>query len=164
MQTIAIVALGSNRRHHRHGTPARVVEAAVAALDGQGLRLLARSRLHSTAPVGPSDRRYANAVALVETSLAPTELLAQLKSIERAFGRRRTRRWAARVLDLDIIAYGEAALPSRLRWRAARGLAIPHRAMHQRRFVLDPMVEVAPDWRHPVLGLTTRQLRARAGR
>lgn len=164
MQTTVIIALGSNRRHHRHGAPAQVVEAAMAALDGEGLRLLARSRIHATAPVGPSDRRFANAAVLAATDLSPAELLARLKGIERAFGRRRGRRWATRVLDLDIIAYGGAVVPSRLRWRAARGLAVPHRAMHQRRFVLDPVLEVAPDWRHPVLSRTTRQLQARARR
>lgn len=163
MQTIAIVALGSNRRHHRHGTPAGVVEAAIAAL-GAEMQVLRRSHIHATAPVGPSDRRFANAVVEVRTGLTPAELLARLKAIERAFGRRRGRRWAMRVLDLDIIAYGGAVLPSRLRWASARGLVIPHRAMHRRRFVLDPMVEVAPDWRHPVLGRTARQLRALAGR
>ncbi len=164
MQATVVIAIGSNRRHHRHGSPERVIDAAVAELEDHGMRVLRRSRTHSTAPVGPSDRRFANAAVLVTTALAPAELLRALKAIEQAFGRRRARRWATRVLDLDIIAYGDAMLPSRLRWHHARGLAVPHRAMHARRFVLAPMNEVAPDWRHPVLRRTVRQLLARSKR
>ena len=119
------------------------------------------SRIHETDAVGPGGRSYANAVILGETWLSAPELIASLKQIERAFGRRGGRAWGARVLDLDILALGETAFPSPLRWHAGRGLVIPHRAMHRRRFVLDPLVEVAPDWRHPVLNLTARQLRAR---
>lgn len=164
MATEIIIALGSNRRHRRHGAPARVVAAAVEALAAMGIKVLRRSRIHATGPVGPSDRTFANAAVLAETDLSPAALLVALKAVERDFGRKRGRRWAARVLDLDIIAYGDRVVPSRLCWRRARGLAIPHRAMHQRRFVLDPVVEIAPDWRHPLLARTVRQLRARTSR
>lgn len=161
METTVIIALGSNRRHGRFGAPAQVVDAAIADLEARGVRILARSRIHVTDPVGPSERMYANAAVLAATALAPEALLTLLKSVERDFGRRRQRRWGARVLDLDLIAYGRAVVPTRLGWRTARGLVVPHRAMHQRRFVLDPVVEIAPDWRHPVLGLSTRELHAR---
>jgi 2-amino-4-hydroxy-6-hydroxymethyldihydropteridine diphosphokinase len=161
METTVVIALGSNHRHGRHGAPARVLDAAVAALEERGVRVLRRSRVHTTAPLGPSERLFANAVLLAATSLSPDALLAEMKAIERAFGRRRRRRWSARVIDLDLIAYGETVLPSRLRWREGRGFVVPHRAMQSRRFVLDPMIEVAPGWRHPVLGLGVRQLRAR---
>jgi 2-amino-4-hydroxy-6-hydroxymethyldihydropteridine diphosphokinase len=164
MATQIIIALGSNRRHRRHGAPARVVAAAIDALAASGVRVLRRSRILATAPVGPSDRTFANAAVLAETDLAPAALLDALKAVERDFGRTRGRRWAARVLDLDIIAYGDRVVPSRLCWATARGLVIPHRAMHLRRFVLDPVVEVAPGWRHPRLGRTVRQLRARSSR
>jgi 2-amino-4-hydroxy-6-hydroxymethyldihydropteridine diphosphokinase len=164
MQARVIVALGSNRRHGRYGAPRDIVRAAIAAMAAHGISVVATSRLHVTAPVGPSDRSFVNAAVVALTELAPPALLAELKAIERRFGRRRGRRWAARVLDLDIVAYGVAALPSRLRWRGARGLVVPHRSMHLRRFVLDPVAEVAPDWRHPVLQRSVRQLRARSKR
>ena len=164
MRTRVIIALGSNRRHNRCGPPEAVVRAAFDAFADHGIEVIARSRLHVTAPVGPSERNFVNAAVLGETALSPDALLAALKHIELSFGRRRGRRWAARVLDLDIIAYGDRVIPSRLSWPIARGLVVPHRSMHLRRFVLDPVAEVAPGWRHPVLNRSVRQLRARSAR
>jgi 2-amino-4-hydroxy-6-hydroxymethyldihydropteridine diphosphokinase len=157
-----LIALGSNRRHGRFGSPAGVVDAAVAALGEAGFVVVRRSRIHATAAFGPGGRSYANAVVAVASELALPEVLVRLKASERAFGRRGGRRWGARVLDLDILGQGDAVLPSRLGWRGARaGLVVPHPGTALRRFVLDPLVEVAPGWRHPVLGATVRQLRAR---
>ena len=164
MESNVIIALGSNRRHHRYGAPPHVLTAAIAALATIGVHVRRTSRIHVTAPVGPSDRAFANAAILAATALPPAALLVALKEIERSFGRRRSRRWGARVLDLDIIAYGGTMLPGRLRWPSAPGLVIPHRAMHLRRFVLDPVAEVAPGWRHPRLNRSIRQLRARSRR
>jgi len=164
MQTGVVIALGSNRRHRRFGAPERVIAAAVEALGRQGIDVRQRSRVHRTLPLGPSDRMFANAVVVATTDLAPDELLARLKAIERAFGRRRGRTWGARVLDLDLIGYGAAVMPSRLLWRTGRGLVVPHRAMHLRDFVLAPMAEVAGDWRHPALSASVRQLRHRLRR
>ncbi|MBV7256846.1 2-amino-4-hydroxy-6-hydroxymethyldihydropteridine diphosphokinase [Pacificimonas sp. WHA3] len=149
-----VIALGSNRAHGRHGAPRRVVAAALRALADAGIAVERRSRIHTTAPLGPSQRRYANAVAAVATDLPPGALLGLLHDIEDDFGRRRQRRWGARVLDLDLIAYHD-------RVRGGPGLYLPHPAMHLRRFVLAPMMEVAPTWRHPILGLTVRQMYAR---
>ena len=159
MPATILIALGSNRRHGRHGTPTGVVRAAVAALTDAGLPVAARSAIRTSRPLGPSKRAFANAVVAIETGLALPGLLALLQAIERDFGRRRGRRWAERVLDLDIVAAGSFATPG---WRQARrGLIVPHRGLAVRRFVLDPLVELAPGWRHPVLHLTARQLRAR---
>jgi len=145
------IALGSNQRS-RHGSPEATLRAALAQL-----RPVAASRVIATLPLGPSLRRYANAVALIETSEAPPALLARLKAIERAFGRRRGRRWGARVLDLDIILWSEGP------W-ADPGLVVPHPQFRMRRFVLDPLAAIVPDWRDPLTGLTVRQLVYRARR
>jgi 2-amino-4-hydroxy-6-hydroxymethyldihydropteridine diphosphokinase len=145
------IGLGSNRRHGRHGRPEQVLAAAI-----RELAPLASSRIVRTAPIGPSSRRFANAAILIRTPLAPPALLAQLKRIERAFGRRRGRRWGARVLDLDILLWSGG------RW-IGRGLGIPHAHLHQRRFALEPLVQIAPDWRIPGHG-TVRQCAARLTR
>ncbi len=164
MSAIVHLALGSNRRHGRHGTPAAVVAAAITALDAAGLTVVGRSAIRATAPLGPRQRRFANAVVAVATDLPLPALLALLQRIERDFGRRPGRRWGARVLDLDIVAAGQSVTPA-ANWRTAhRGLIVPHRGVASRTFVLDPLVELAADWRHPVLHLTARQLRARLGR
>jgi 2-amino-4-hydroxy-6-hydroxymethyldihydropteridine diphosphokinase len=139
------IALGSNRRG-RHGTPAAAVRAAARALEVQHL-----SSIHSTPALGPAGRGFANAAAILETDLEPSELLARLKALERAFGRRGGRRWGPRVLDLDIIL--SSAGPY-----ADGALVIPHPAFRDRLFVLEPLAEVAPGWRDPITGATVRQL------
>jgi len=143
------IAIGSNRPG-RHGRPEAEVRAAIAALGG----VVAASRIFATPPLGPSSRRYANAVAILESAESPPELLARLKNIERAFGRRSGRRWGARVIDLDIILWSGGV-------HVGPGLTIPHQAFQSRRFVLDPLEVLVPRWRDPVTGLSVRQLAAR---
>lgn len=120
-------------------------------------RLSARSPIFATPPLGPSNRRFANAVAILETGETPPALLRRLKAIEREFGRRRGRVWGARVIDLDIVLWSGGA------W-SGPGLTVPHPRFRERGFVLDPLLRVAPGWRDPVSGLTVRQLRARLTR
>ena len=173
-----LIALGSNRRSSV-GNPRAIIgivaQGAFSLLgdlaswreqDGpapgrqaakEEVKVIALSRVVQTLPLGPGKRRYANAVALIETDLAPPALLAHLKTIERAYGRRPGRRWGARPLDLDIIGWSGGI------W-ASPGLAVPHPAFRMRRFVLAPLVEIAPDWRNPVTHLTARQLLARLDR
>lgn len=146
------IAIGSNRRG-RHGGPEDEVRAAIAALGPAG----AVSRIIASAPIGPSARRFANAVALVESDASPDEMLRRLKQIEATFGRRRGRRWGARVIDLDIILWSNGCVRT-------RALTIPHPAFRERDFVLDPLAAIASGWRDPVSGLTARQLRARLTR
>lgn len=149
-----LIALGSNVRHHRHGLPPAVLRAALADLAAGGIAVERASHVLSTAPLGPSPRRYANAAALVATDLDPAALLRRLKAIERRFGRRGGRRWASRVLDLDIVLWSGGA------W-SEPGLIVPHVAFRERSFVLAPAAAIAPAWRDPVTGLTLRQLAAR---
>lgn len=140
------IALGSNRRG-RHGAPQAEIAAALKALGG----LVATSATIASAPLGPSHRRYANAVALIETAEAPATLLVRLKQIERAFGRRAGRRWGTRVIDLDIILWSGGA------W-SSPGLSVPHAAFRTRSFVLGPLASLVPRWRDPLGGRTIRQL------
>jgi 2-amino-4-hydroxy-6-hydroxymethyldihydropteridine diphosphokinase len=150
-KTSYAVALGSNRRHGRHGAPARVVAAAAEALAGGETELVALSPIRATPAMGPAGRGFANAAALLESRLGPPELLAHMKEIERAFGRRGGRRWGPRVLDLDIVLWSGGA------WEGT-GLIIPHPDFRVRHFVLQPLGEIAPAWRDPLSGFSVRQL------
>lgn len=145
------IGLGSNRRHILHGDPRRVLMAALAALESEDIEPVDASPIIASAPLGPSRRQYANAVALVASPLSPPEMLDRLQAIESAFGRRTGQRWSARTLDLDILLWSGGT------WADAT-LTIPHPAMTERRFVLDPLAAIAPDWRHPVTARTVRQL------
>ena len=145
-----MIALGSNRWGMR-GSP----HALLASIDLNDI--VSRSAVHTTVPLGPGTRSYANAVVQIETDRSPPALLAHLKSVEQAHGRRSSRRWGDRSLDLDIVGWSGGL------W-ASPELSIPHPAFRQRRFVLAPLVEIAPDWRDPVTHLTARQLLARLDR
>ena len=150
MPSSYVIALGSNRRG-RHGTPADEVRAALAAIGGD---VVMTSPFITTAPLGPARRRFVNAAALIESDDSPPEMLARLKAIEAAFGRRRGQRWTDRVIDLDIVLWSGGS------W-SSDGLTVPHPEFRRRDFVLRPLVAVVPDWRDPVTGLTIRQLAAR---
>jgi 2-amino-4-hydroxy-6-hydroxymethyldihydropteridine diphosphokinase len=148
------IAIGSNRPHGRFGTPARVVEAAVARLD-QDFGLFDASPIMLNAAHGGAGRDFANGVALVESDLEPPEMLSRLKSLEREFGRRRGRRWGPRVLDLDIVLWSGGEFRS-------RRLTVPHRRLSSRSFVLEPLAAIAPGWR--VGALSVRHLTHRLAR
>ena len=153
-----LIALGSNRRHHRFGRPRKVLAAALEQLGAEGVRVIAAAPVLLTQPLGPSLRRYANSAAVIETRLDPPALLVLLKRIEREFGRRPGgQRWTSRVLDLDVILWSGGPF-------AAPSLTIPHPLFRTREFVLAPAVAIAPAWRDPVTGRTLRQLRARLTR
>lgn len=149
------IAIGSNRPHGRYGRPPKVVEAAIAALD-QEFGLFDASPIILNAAIGGAGRDFANGVALVESDLEPPEMLRRIKSMEREFGRRRTRHWAARVLDLDIILWSGGAF-------RCRSLTIPHHGLEDRSFVLHPLAAIAPNWRVRG-GLTARHLAHRLAR
>ena len=153
-----LIALGSNVPHHRHGSPRKVIAAALAALGQSDLKVEKVSRTITSRPIGPSRRAYANAAAVVRSKLDPPELLAALQAIEHQFGRkRRGQRWRARVLDLDIVLWNGGT------W-VSPGLIVPHSAFRERLFVLGPASKIAGNWRDPVTGLSLRQLDARLRR
>lgn len=149
------VALGSNRPHGRHGRPAEVIGAAIARLDRE-FGLFDSSPILLNPAQGGAGRDFANAVALVESVLDPQALLGSLKAIEQDFGRRSGRRWGARVLDLDILAWSGG------RVRSER-LTIPHPRLACRAFAIGPLALIAPDWR--IFGaLTAKHLASRLAR
>ena len=134
-----VVAIGSNRPHGRYGRPPQVVESAIARLDAD-FGLFDASPILLNKAMGGAGRDFANSVALVESELDPLEMLRRLKALEREFGRRPGRRWAARVLDLDIVDWSGG------KWRS-RSLQVPHPAAARREFVIEPLAAIAPGWR-----------------
>jgi 2-amino-4-hydroxy-6-hydroxymethyldihydropteridine diphosphokinase len=145
----AFVGLGANL-----GDPVLQVTRALAALaELDDTRVVQTSSLYRTAPIGHADQpEYINAVARLDTGLEPRALLDCLQGIERAAGRERSYRNAPRVLDLDLLLYGDQVI-------AVPGLVVPHPRMHERAFVLAPLVEIAPDTVVPGHGRAAALLR-----
>ena len=147
------IGLGANLPGPGLRGPRQGCEAALRAMDGAGIRVVRRSRWYQSAPVPESDQPwFVNGVAEVKTALDPTSLLAALHRIEADFGRTRDTVDEPRLIDLDLLAYG-AELSD-----GAEGLILPHPRLHQRAFVLLPLRELAPGWRHPRLDLGVGEL------
>jgi 2-amino-4-hydroxy-6-hydroxymethyldihydropteridine diphosphokinase len=160
----ALVALGANDPFGR-SMPVETLRQAIARLEEATGADLRASRMWRTpaVPAG-SGPDFVNAAAALSWSRAPEELLSILHGVEAEFGRVRRDRWGPRTLDLDLLAVGERVLPDRATFQvwadlpadrqsreAPERLILPHPRMHERAFVLIPLAEVAPDWRHPVL-------------
>lgn len=146
-----IVALGSNLPGDYPDVPA-LLEAALEAFAAHGLTVVARSGWwRSAAWPDPAMPAYTNGVVIVETALSVRQALLQLHEIEARFGRERTAANAPRTLDLDLIAHGRTAV-------GEGGVQVPHPRAHERLFVMGPLAEVAPGWRHPVLHRTAAEL------
>lgn len=136
----AVVALGANL-----GEPVEAVELAISLLE-QSTDLIARSSLYSTKPVGgPPQPDYVNAVCIIDSELPAHDLLDLLHGIEKSMGRVRNERWGPRVIDLDLITYGDVMSDD-------EDLILPHPRAHERRFVLEPWVEIDPDAELPLHG------------
>jgi 2-amino-4-hydroxy-6-hydroxymethyldihydropteridine diphosphokinase len=154
MPPLILIGLGANLDSPVWGSPRQTLTAALAALEAAGVAALARSGWYRSGPVPPSEQPwFINAVVSVATPLDASDLLALMQKTEIAFGRVRAERNAARVLDLDLLDYcGERIQTPEL--------TLPHPRIHQRRFVLEPLAELAPQWRHPIFGQTAEQLLA----
>lgn len=154
MHNTAYVALGSNLPFEGLESPA-LLACAVEALRQAGFEMHACSGVWRSAawPEGSGQPDYFNAVvALDPGGCSPQALYEVLRGIEARFGRERREQWAARTLDLDIVAMAEAG--------TFGDVTLPHPRMHERAFVLAPLNEIAPAWRHPLLGRTTEELLA----
>ncbi|TNE35888.1 MAG: 2-amino-4-hydroxy-6-hydroxymethyldihydropteridine diphosphokinase [Alphaproteobacteria bacterium] len=150
-----LIALGANLPHPVLGPPEKTLTAALKALQARfGIALV--SRLYRTAPVPVSDQPwFMNAVVAVESALEPDRILSTLHEIEAEFGRVRVKRWEARILDLDLISAGDLVTHNR---DQQKGLVLPHPRMESRAFVIAPLAEILPAWRHPVSDLSAREL------
>jgi 2-amino-4-hydroxy-6-hydroxymethyldihydropteridine diphosphokinase len=155
LSRLTLIGIGGNLDSLRWGPPRETLSAALDALAGVAVTITARSAWYRSEPVPASDQPwFINAVAAVETELDAAGLLTLMQAIETRFGRVRGERNAPRVVDLDLLDHqGEQV--------EMAALILPHPRLHQRRFVLEPLAEIAPRWRHPLLMKTARQLLAR---
>lgn len=146
--TVAYIGIGSNL-----GDKISNCRCAIEQMSQlPGSQVSACSSLFKTEPEGVTEQDwYINCVSQLTTVLSPFQLIKALLSIEHAMGRRRRRRWEARIIDLDILLFGQEVIRS-------RDLVIPHPLLHERRFVLEPLAQLAPEFIHPVLKVTIRHL------
>jgi len=146
---VVYIALGSNV-----GDRAATLERAIAAMNLAGIRVSQQSSFYVTEPVdAPGQARFLNAVVEAETSLLPLQLLHALLRIERELGRRRITPHGPRTIDLDILFYGSSVIRS-------KELQVPHPRLPERRFVLVPLAQIAPEFRHPAVHKSVTQLLA----
>ena len=148
MEITAVIALGGNLGDVE--TCFRATRDELASLPRT--RLLESSRIYTSAPLGPPGQPdYQNAAVTIDTELEPLELLDRMQRIEQEHGRVRGEKWGPRTLDLDLIAYGDICMDT------AR-LILPHPHMHERMFVLQPVTDLLPQWKHPRLQCSIAQL------
>jgi len=146
-EVTAAIGLGSNL-----GDSRALLQGALDALNGaQGVRLTAVSSWYRTAPVGPPQPDYLNGCVLLQTQRPAEDLLELLLTIEACFGRVRGEHWGPRLLDLDLLLYGDQSIQTPT-------LQVPHPRLTERAFVLVPLAEIAPHWRHPSCDRTVAEL------
>lgn len=143
-----LVALGSNQ-NGPWGTPEQTVRRALVELNFGPIKLKRVSSIIQTAPFGITNQpNFVNAVVWIETALSPHTLLRRLHMIERQAGRKRGRRWGPRTLDLDLLDYNGQQIKQK--GLVQKALILPHPGIAERLFVLEPIAEIAPNWKHPV--------------
>ncbi len=156
---LILIGLGANLPGIDGTTPIETLEACLLELELRGVRVMRRSRWYRSAPVPVSDQPwFFNGVAAVDFQDVPSELLRVLQSVETKFGRIRRVRNEARTIDLDILVFGDLVLAGHNQSSGKSELNLPHPELHRRIFVLFPMRDVAPDWRHPVRGQSLDEL------
>lgn len=170
---MAAIGLGSNLASAA-GCPKSAVSSAISLLVCESLYLCAVSRYFRTPAWPPgSGPGFVNAAVLVQTRMPPEALLQRLHEIEAAHGRQRETRWGPRTLDLDLLFHGDRVLPDAATQTAWRDLApaaqqttapdrmiLPHPRLQDRGFVLLPLAEIAPGWRHPLTGASVAEMAA----
>lgn len=150
-----LVALGSNLVSAEFGTSQELLETSIKTLENKGIDVSGRSSWYRSAPVLASDQPwFVNGVIEVATALPPEDLLAILHEVEAEYGRIRQRRNESRTLDLDLLAYHDRIVDN------PESLKVPHPRLQDRAFVLLPLAELAPSWRHPVTGQTAGEMLA----
>jgi 2-amino-4-hydroxy-6-hydroxymethyldihydropteridine diphosphokinase len=154
--TQALLALGANVPG-AWGSPHEAIRRAVHELACATRGKMMCSHIYSTPPLGSGRQpNYLNAVIRFEPSLSPAALLRLAKRLERHAGRRLGRHWGPRPLDIDILDYGGRRVGRAARKRRSGHLILPHPELHKRAFVLVPLLEIAPRWHYPALGLSAR--------
>jgi len=152
---VILIGIGSNLAAPPASTPLETAQTALSALAAPHLQPVGCSSWYESAPVPASDQPwFVNAVALIASDREPERLLEWMLAVESRFGRVRGEPNAARTLDLDLLDYDGLIIESRM-------LTLPHPRMSERRFVLEPLCEIAPGWRHPISNLTAAELLAR---
>lgn len=148
------IGLGANLQHPVHGSPRQTLTAAIEALHAAGLEIMHRSSWYESAPVPLADQPwYVNGVVSVHSDHDAADLLAILHEVEATFGRVRSVANAPRVVDLDLLDHRGEIRPA-----TAGNPVLPHPRMHERGFVLLPLQEIAPEWRHPASGRPVAEL------
>jgi 2-amino-4-hydroxy-6-hydroxymethyldihydropteridine diphosphokinase len=152
---VKFIGIGGNLPCATFGAPRRTCGAALSLLAARGVDIVARSRWFESAPVPASDQPwYINGVAAVATTLDAAALVAEVLHVEAELGRQRSTPNAPRTIDIDVLAYDDVIIAA----NHPGAIEIPHPRLHKRAFVLMPLQDIAPDWRHPVSGIALSKL------